>query len=195
MKLAWTGSDGQTGIDRYTLSQSTDGGSWATVASGLRSTSFDRLLSSGHRYRFRVRAIDHVGNVGAWAYGSTFSLSSSSETSSTLRYGGTWAVRSSASYRGGHAKVASTAGKSVSRTFTGTSFAWLASKGPTAGMAQVSVNGTVVATVDLYALTTQPQRLVWTRNYTTSSSREVTIKILGTRGRPSVNMDGVFVIC
>ncbi len=68
--VRWTGSDSQTGVDGYTLAQSTDGGAWTTVATGLHAPSSERLLSSGHAYRFRVRATDHVGNVGSWAYGS-----------------------------------------------------------------------------------------------------------------------------
>jgi hypothetical protein len=195
VKLAWTGADTGSGVEHYQLAQSTDGHAWSLVDASVLSASTYRYLAGGHTYRFRVKAVDHAGNVSAsWAYGSTFSLSTYSEASSTIHYGGTWATSSSSSYRGGKAKVASISGKTASRTFTGRSIAWLALKGPTKGKANVYVNGTLVATVDLYASTTQPQRLVWARNWSSSASRMVTIKVLGTSGRPQVNLDGLIIL-
>jgi hypothetical protein len=49
------------------------------------------------------------------------------------------------------------------------------------------------ATVDLYSATTLRQRIVWSANYSTSATRTVTIKVLGTSGRPRVDVDGFIV--
>ena len=194
VRLSWSGSDSGSGVERYQLARSTDGGGWVTDPVEPTGTGVDRLLSSGHRYRFRVRAIDHAGNVGAWATGSTFTVTAYSEASTTLRYGGTWSTTSSTSYRGGKAKTTTTAGKSVSHAATSRSFAWLAPKGPTMGKAKVYVNGTAVATVDLWSFTAQPQRLVWTKTWTTSARRTVKIVALATPGSPRTTLDGVITL-
>ncbi len=194
VRLHWTGTDGQSGVDHYDLSQRTDSGSWSTVATGLPTASTTRLLLAGHDYRFRVRAIDHAGNTGAWTAGATFALASQSETSASIHYAGSWTLRSDPMYRGGHAKVTSTAGRTVSRTFTGTSIGWLARKAPSQGKAKIYVNGSLEATIDLYAPSSQPQRLVWTGNWSAAAKRTVVILALGTSGRPTVNLDGLIII-
>jgi hypothetical protein len=61
------------------------------------------------------------------------------------------------------------------------------------GKAQVYVNGVLKATIDLYSATTLKQRIVWSANYSTSATRTVTIKVLGTSGRPRVDVDGFIV--
>jgi hypothetical protein len=35
--------------------------------------------------------------------------------------------------------------------------------------------------------------LIWSANYTTSATRTITIKVLGTSGRPRVDVDGFIV--
>ena len=66
-------------------------------------------------------------------------------------------------------------------------------KGFNRGKANVYVNGVLKATVDLYAAATKKQALVWAVNYSTSATRTVTIKVLGTSGRPRVDVDGFIV--
>jgi hypothetical protein len=109
----WIGSDALSGIARYEVGQSTDGGAWTTVSTVLTSPTLDRPLAPGHTYRFRVRAVDNADNVGAWAYGSIFSLSRYSETSSRIRYSGTWTLTRSSVFWGGQAKRSSSTGASL----------------------------------------------------------------------------------
>jgi hypothetical protein len=191
VRLRWTGSDAASGIARYELAQRTDGGAWATVSSSLTKTSLDRALKPQHSYRFRVRAIDKAGNVGAWATGSTFTLSRYTENTARLGYSGTWRTASSTVYWGGAAKYASTAGAKATFTSTGKSFAWVARRGPTRGKAQIFINGTKVATVDLYASSYLNQRVVWSTSWSTAATRTITIRVHGTAGRPRVDLDAI----
>jgi hypothetical protein len=188
VRLVWTGSDATSGIGRYELAQSTDGGAWTTV-----STSLDRLLAHGHTYRFRVRAIDQAGNIGSWTYGSTFRLTHYGETNSRLRYSGTWAITRSSVFWGGQAKASSSAGARATISVTGRSVEWVARKGPTRGRAQVYVNGVLKATVDLYASTYLNKRVVWAATWSTSATRTISIRVLGTSGRPRVELDAIVV--
>ena len=56
------------------------------------------------------------------------------------------------------------------------------------------MNGVYKATVDLYSATTKKQLIAWSANYSTSATRTLTIKVLGTSGRPRVDVDG-FIVC
>jgi len=62
---------------------------------------------------------------------------------------------------------------------------------PRPGKAAIYVNGTKVATVDLYSATAQAQRVVWVGSWTTATSRTVTIRVAGTAGRPRIDLDAL----
>jgi hypothetical protein len=193
VRLAWTGADAASGIARYELAQSTDGGAWTTVSSALTKATLDRPLAPNHAYRFRVRAIDVAGNVSVWMNGSTFRLTHYGETSSRIRYSGTWALSHSTVYWGSQAKASSQAGARATMSFTGRSIEWVSRKGPARGKAQIYINGVLKATVDLYASSYQNQRVVWAANYSTSTTRTISIRVLGTSGRPRVDLDAFVV--
>jgi hypothetical protein len=193
VRLAWTGSDADSGIARYELAQSTDSGAWATVATTLTSPTANRPLSPNHTYRFQVRAVDNAGNVGSWVAGPTFRLTAYGELNSRIRYTGSWATSTSSVYWGGKVRASSGAGARATFSATGRSVEWVARKGPTRGRAQIYVNGALVATVDLDASTYQNQRVVWAGNWSTSATRTISIKVLGTSGRPRVDLDAIVV--
>jgi len=192
VRLATTATD-PSGIRRYELSQQTDGGPWAAPLSSTAAT-LSRNLASGHTYRFRVRATDNGGNTGAWTYGTAFTLTGIQQTSSSIHYAGTWGtLTSSTSWWGGSAKTSTTAGSSATIRVTGRSVAWVGLTSPTRGKARVYVDGVLKATVDLYSATTMKQRILWSANYATSAARTVRIVVLGTAGRPRVDVDGFIV--
>ena len=188
-RINWSGSDAGSGIARFELHQQRDGGAWATVSTNLTKTLTDRALATESSYRFRVRAVDKSGNVGAWVYGDTFRVSRFSEFNSRLSYRGSWHKSSYPVFWGGAAKASSTAGSRATLTFTGRAVAWIASKGPTRGKADVYVNGSKAATVDLYSPTAKHQQVVWSGSWSSAASRTVRIQVLGTAGRPRVDLD------
>jgi hypothetical protein len=193
VRLAWSGSDTGSGIARYELAQSTDGGAWTMVSNALTSATLDRLLPPNHTYRFRLVGIDGAGNASAPVYGPTFRLTHYGETNTRVRYTGSWSLATGTPYWGAKAKASSRAGATASLTFTGRSVEWIARKGPARGKAQVYINGVLKATLDLYASTYQNQRVVWTGSWSSSASRTITIKVLGTSGRPRVDLDAFVV--
>lgn len=193
VRLAWSGSDAASGIARYELMQSTDGGLWTTVSTTLTTATVDRLLAPGHTYRFRLVAIDGAGNPSAPVYGPTFRLTHYGETNSRISYTGSWSSSSSPAYWGSKAKAASRTGARATIRVAGRSIEWVARRGPTRGKAQVYVNGVLKATVDLYSPTYQNQRVVWAANWSTSATRTISIRVLGTSGRPRVDLDAFVV--
>lgn len=192
VKLTWSGSDAGSVVARYEVGRQTDGGTWS-ASTNVTGTSLTPALASGRLYRFRVRGIDQAGNRSLWRYGPTFRLSAVSEAASAARYGGTWSSVSSASYWGGKARATSIAGRNVTFTFTGRSVAWVTLKSPARGKAAIYVNGAYQATVDLYSGVTQAQRVGWANTWSTSATRTVQIRVLGTSGRPRVDVDGFWV--
>jgi hypothetical protein len=193
-RINWSGSDAGSGIARFELHQQRDGGAWATVSTNLTKTLTDRSLATESTYRFRVRAVDKSGNVGAWVYGDTFRVSRFSEFNSRISYRGSWHTSSYPVFWGGAAKASSTAGSRATLTFTGRAVAWIASKGPTRGKADVYVNGSKVATVDLYSPTAKHQQVVWSGSWSTAASRTVRIQVQGTAGRPRVDLDAFVTV-
>jgi hypothetical protein len=185
----WTGSDLGSGVARYEASQSTDGASWTTITTTLLSPSLTRSLSPGHTYRLRVRAIDRAGNVGLWTYGASFHLTARQESNSAIKWRGTWYGRSSAAYWAGHERSAMVYGATASLTFTGRSFAWVASRSVVAGSARIYVNGTYIASVNLHAASSTARVVMFSKAWTTAVTRTVTVRVLGTIGHPRVNVD------
>ena len=191
-KLGWSGGTG-AGPVSFRVEKSKDGGAYALVKDGVGSTSLTSSLSPGHSYRFRVRAVGQASDAGQWSYGTTFKLTAVSQASSAVRYRGAWTGSSGSKWWGGSVKSSSSKGSTASYTFTGKKIAWVSLKAANRGKAQVYVNGVLKATVDLYSKTTQQQRIVWSANYPTSAKRTITIKVLGTSGRPRVDVDGFIV--
>ncbi len=193
VRVRWVGSDATSGIARYQVERQVDGGAWTRLPAEPATPSLDVALAAQHAYRFRVRAIDRAGNVGDWTAGPGFSLSSFTESSTRIAYKGAWTKVSSSLFWGGSARKATATGATATIKVTGRSIAWIGLRGPGRGKATIYVDGTKVATVDLYASTYQGQRVIWARDWPTSGTRTVMIRVAGTSGRPRIDLDGMIV--
>ncbi len=194
--LTWAGADvGGPGIARYELARTTDGGAhWTTISSGLTGSRRNILVAPSGTVRFRVRAVDRNGVVGAWAIGSTLSPRLVQQSSKAVRYHHTWRTVRSSKLSGGSAKYASRAGSSVRYTFTGRSVAVVTTRARSRGKANVYVDGKYVATVNLRSSATQHRRVVWSRTWSTRATHTVKLVVVGTRGHPRVDIDAFAVL-
>ncbi len=75
---------------------------------------------------------------------------------------GTWYVYSASQASGKSYRRSTTSGASFTVRFNGTQFDWYGLKGPSAGIADVYLDGTKVATVNLYASSATYQFKAWT---------------------------------
>ena len=75
----------------------------------------------------------------------------------------------------------------------GRSVAWVASTGPRKGRAKVLLDGTVVATVDLYSAQRRPARVVWTAPVTRAETSQVTVVNRSTGRRTEVGVDALLL--
>jgi len=193
VKLAWTGSDGGSGVQHYEVARATDGGGYSITPTSVTAPSLTTMLPTGHLYQFRIRAVDMAGNRGAWAYGPAFTVGGSSEATAAITYTGTWATATNTSYWGGKTKYASGAGAKATYTFTGRAVAWISVLGPTRGKAAIYINGAYVTTVDLYAPSAKFQVVAWSGKWSTSATRTLEVRVLGTMARPRIDIDGFTV--
>ena len=190
--VTWNSSDSGSGAERYTIQRRVDGGSWSTLATGVTTKSYDVTLVRTHDYVFRVRAIDHDGNIGSFTTSPVFESALYQQTSSAFVFSSSgWATSTADVFSGGSTRRTTTNSASARFTATGRSFAWITTTGPTRGVAQVYVNGTLIATVDLYSPTTTYRVQAWTRSYAAPVSRTIRIVV---HDPERVDLDAVAVI-
>lgn len=191
VRITWSATD-TSGIGAYQLQQKTDTGAFASVAlSPATATSIVRNLTPGHTYQFQVRAMDKVGNWSAYKPGPSFAVGLTQENGSGLAYSSGWTSQANTAASGGALRFASTAGSSVTFSFTGRNVAWVAPKDSTRGQAQVFIDGatTAAATVNLNSSTALSRQVVYTKSWTTSAAHTLKIVVSGTSGHPRVDVD------
>lgn len=195
-RIAWSGTafDG-TSIAAYTVERSVDGGAFTSVSIPTPlTTAVVPTLLSGHSYVYRVRATDSAGRNSAWATSIAIRPLVFQESATAVRYGGTWTATTGTAYYGGRMRYARGAGAYAQLTFTGRQIAWVSSAAPSRGKAKIYLNGVLITTIDLYRSSLSPRRIVWSRSWATATSRTVKIVVVGTSGRPQIDLDGLVIL-
>ena len=192
--VRWSLASSSTGLGRYQVQWKRDGGSWTsgTLASPT-STVFRKAMVPGVGYSFRVRAIDRSGLVGEWKAVGPFAGRRISDGSTALSWSGTWSTASHVGYIGKRVHWTRSTGASVSYVFTGSSVGWFGPMGPGRGKSRVYLDGRYIATVDQYARSFTPRRMLFARSVK-PGTHTLKIVALGTFGRPTVAIDGLYVI-
>lgn len=193
VKVTWSGSDSGSGIARYVVQRSLDGGAWVTVAFNLQTPSYTTNMAKGHSYRFRVRAVDVAGNIGAFKTTPTERFRWVDDGSAQIVYAGNWHPSTTTTAWGDTLHYSMAAGSTARLTFSGRAVAWVAPIGPTKGKAKIYLNGVYQTTIDLYSSTRLSRQIVYSRVFSTVATRQLTIKVVGTSGRPRVDVD-VFLV-
>ncbi len=196
IRLSWSGSDaGPAGIASYEVRRSTDGGAFNLIASGLTNPYLNTAPSTGHSYRFEVRARDKAGNVGAWKAGPTIRPKLVQQTNDSIVYrGGTWKSAWSTAYSGGSVRYATAAGAKARFTTTARSLAFVTTRGPNRGAARIYIDGAYVTTVDLAAPSHQARYVAFSRTWSSAGTHTIKVVVVGTPGRPRIDLDAFEVI-
>ena len=138
-------------------------------------------------YRYQVQAVDTAGNTSTVGLGATFTVPDTDNSFNTS-FNGSWGGLNLAGAFGGSVSQSSTANSTANpaNAQTATSFAVVSTLGPDRGIAQVKVDGQVVATVDLYAATQQTAQVVYAINGLTSGvTHQVQVVVTGTKNTTS----------
>ncbi|HSL97655.1 MAG TPA: N-acetylmuramoyl-L-alanine amidase [Candidatus Deferrimicrobiaceae bacterium] len=195
VRLSWTGSDvGPAGIASFEVARSRDGGAFKIIATGLSSAARKASLKPGHTYRFEVRARDKAGNVGPWKAGPTLRPKLFQQTKAAIVYRGTWRTGSSSAYSGGSVRFAKVAGAKAKLTTRARSLAFVTTRGPNRGAVKVYVDGSLAATIDLYAPTRTTRYVAFSKTWSSVGYHTIKIVVVGTAGRPRVDVDAFEVL-
>jgi hypothetical protein len=195
VRLTWTGADAESGIATYQVARSVDAGStWTIVSSEVHSPKLVTTAEPGRTTRFRVRAVDRGGNVGSWAESQPIEPLLFQQSSNALRYEGRWKRAESSRFSGGSARFSSAPGASVRITQSARAIALVTTTAPNRGRMAVHVDGRRVATLDLRSAVRHDRVLVWQRTWTTAKARTVRFAILGTPGRPRIDLDAIVTV-
>ena len=187
--VAWELQTRGTGLKRYELQLSRNGGSWVSQSlASSKATLHSVTMSPGDSYTFRVRAVDTALRAGPWVTTKPRVAARLSTGTKATIWSGSWSVATNDGYIDGGVRTTKQAGATVRFSFTGNSFAWIAPVGPTRGKARVTVDGKDVAVVDQYASTFAARRVVFTLK-TSDGKHTVEIRALGTSGRPTIAVD------
>jgi hypothetical protein len=199
--LNWTGSACQSGvvscnIASYHLQESVNGVGFVDVTlPSPTATSIVRTLkptaannsTPTTTYAYRVQATDKQGNVSAFAIAPTFTLPDIDNSFNTS-FNGSWSGANLTGAFGGSVQFSSTAGSAASpaNAFSATSIAFVSTIGPDRGQATITLDGQVVATVDLYAPTQQTAQVVWsTSGLKTTTTHTIKVTALNTKNAAS----------
>jgi hypothetical protein len=184
--LDWDASPSPN-VVAYDLQVSMDGGSWTAVAlAAPTALSADAFVKPNHDYQFRLRATDSSATVGDWVTTTSRTLGRVQENSSALSYSGpTWSPRKYMRPASGKYVVKdTTSGDSVSYTFDGTYVGFVSTEAAKRGKAEVWLDGSKVATLDLYSPTKHAAMLVWSADVS-AGSHTVEVVMLGTKNASS----------
>jgi subtilisin len=193
VRTRWTTTDEGSGIDTIDLRQRRSEGPWSLVASGgptfvERSARLPFKVAVGHR----INVTDAAGNPSETAYGPDITLTQFYEGTGFATYGGTWKQAKLASALGGATKYATAAGASVVMRFTGRSVGWISTVAPSRGSAKVYIDGVYQRTVVLTG-TTATRRMVFAATVE-PGAHTLKVVVVGTSGRPRVDVDGFVVL-
>jgi Subtilase family len=187
LRVSFTASDA-SGIGSTRLQQKIGSAAYANVSlPSAKAVSADLSVgtSSTTTRRYRARATDSVGNTSAYATAPALKVRAYQNGSSAIVQAGSWTNHSLSKYYGGSVRHASGTGRRQSLTTSMHDVALVATRGPNRGKARVYVDGVSVATVDLYNSTTQYRRVVWARDFGSSGTHTVELRVLGTKNASS----------
>jgi hypothetical protein len=193
VRVTWTDLEGGAPIDRYEVARRLGDGPWTTLGSVV-APSLDLDLSLSGTVRFRVRAVDVDGATGPWASGPMLDAAVVQQTERAFTWRGAWRTVRSDDLLGGSARTSSAEGASATAAVRGRAVALIATVGPGRGRVRVLVDGRRLATIDLGAAATTRRVVVWERAWTTVATRSIRFVVVGTGGRPRVDLDALAVV-
>jgi subtilisin len=159
-----------------------------TVRTATRTIPFATPLS------YAVRAKDAPGNVGEWAAAAPVEAVVVQESSAAVQRSAGWLGYASSYALGGKATSATRAGTWMRHTFTGRGIALVGPKGPGRGRAEVRLDGIRVSTIETRAATSGSRWLLYAAAVDPAVPHTIEIRVLGTAGRPRVDVDAFLVL-
>ena len=189
LRVSWaaaTDADPSSGVHRYQVWQRTKVGStwrsWKRVG-GSRTLSETVDVAPGI-HQFRLRATDRAGNWSQYRLGTRFTLADP-QRGGAIDFVRSWSTQVSTDFFDGSARWSGVLRASASHTFTGREVAWVGSLGPNRGRAKVYIDGSLAATVDLYAATRRHRRILFSTSWESEGAHTIKVKVVTPGNRSS----------
>jgi Tol biopolymer transport system component len=178
------------GVCVHELQRSVGGGPWEDVplADPSRITANSSLATAGAT-TFRVRATDCLGHVSGFSAGPSTLPDVAQEDAGAIDYSSGWVTQNAGLAMEGARRVSAAAGAWARYTFTGSSVAWIADRGPAFGKVKVYLDGRLIRRVGLFASGNQAPRVMFAFTWPASGAHRLRIVSLGTTGHPGANVD------
>jgi hypothetical protein len=139
--------------------------------------------------QFAIAGRDGVGNVGPQAESPAATAVLLQDGTILAKYTGTWSLVSTSSASNGRLHASTRAGASVEFKTTARAIAIVGRKAAGNGKAKIYVDGAYVKTIDLYRSSTQSKVVVFNTSWSTNGLHSVKLVVVGTAGRPRVEVD------
>ena len=150
VRLTWKLRGGSAPVARIGITASFDGGAPRVIARLPGSArSLTVRLPVGRAVRFAVVATGSDRTISATATWPPVRAALVQDTSAGLALSGPWLAAGGPSLSGGTVHFSRSVGARARLTFSGSDVAWVGTRTPTSGRAQVRLDGRLVATVDL----------------------------------------------
>jgi len=176
----------------YQVQRSRDGEPWSTVAT-TSGTSVQSTAWPGAIYDLRVRA-RVGGNWGAFKYGASAAVVPVYPPKS-IDFSGSWSRDAIYSSYGELPMYSIQAGARATLDFTGRGVAWISSRGPSRGYADVSIDGNLVERVNLYSSSTKHRHVVFSRTFSGFGPHTLRIEVVGApASHKRVDVDTLLVV-
>jgi hypothetical protein len=195
-RLAWdAATDADDQVAGYEAQLQRDGAAVAAVTRlGPTARYTPRTVAVASVSTLRVRAVDRAGNWSAWAEVHPVSSVVVQDSNRSLVRAGRWSQWASRYQSGGTTRYATARGASTSLRFTGRGVAVVMALGPGRGKAQIWVDGILAGTVDTWRSRLASRVVVYSTAWASPAVHTVKVRVLGTVGRPRVDLDAFLVI-
>lgn len=195
VKFAWHATD-SSGIARYYISIRANGGTWEDLNALLKPKTAESIsldLTPGLSYEFAVSALDHYGNQSDWRYSNPVTVGLAAENGTGVSFGGSgWTRTAWNSAVGGYLTYGATTNAYVRYTIpanTARTVGWVGTSDTNRGQAKVYLDGTPVATIELSSQSTVARKIQYLTAIDPSRVHYLDVQIVGTAGRPTVDVD------
>jgi hypothetical protein len=194
--ISWpAASDPSSPIAGYEFQWSRDGGAWTgTVSTSSSTRSAVRNLAFNGSYLFRVRARDAAGNWSTWAETPVpYRITHTGDRAAALQWGGTWSNVTSSSATTDTLRSTTRNGATVRYTFTGKGIAVVMPRSSSRAWVEVRIDGTYLDKVSLYASSTKARQIVFSKTWSTSTTRTIELRTVTSSSRKLVSLDAFIV--
>ena len=187
--LSWQPATGTSAGSSYVVLRRRESGPWSTISTQT-GRSIRQSLAFGTAYRYATRTRTAGGSLGPIAYGQYIESALFQEGTSLAKYSGRWTTTASSTASGGKLRTSTQANAYVEFHRAATAMAVVGRRGPTSGKAKVYVDDVLVSTIDLYHATSQSRVVLFTRAWSTVATHRIRVVVVGTAGRPRIDIDG-----